>query len=68
MNDTDVYDTFTRGDELGVWMLNPDGSQYRGRVWPGVTVFWDPFANNSQLFWTEGLQNFSQKIPFDGLW
>jgi alpha-glucosidase len=34
-NDTDVYNSYTRGAELDVWLKNPDGTEYRGRVWPG---------------------------------
>ncbi len=30
-NDSDIYDSYTRGAELDVWLKNPDGSEYRGR-------------------------------------
>ncbi|KAJ9115910.1 hypothetical protein QFC22_005053 [Naganishia vaughanmartiniae] len=67
-NDSDVYQTYTRGAELDVWLKNPDGSEYRGRVWPGVTVFPDFSAPNSEQFWYEAYKNLSDVIPFSGIW
>jgi alpha-glucosidase len=49
-------------------LKNPDGSEYRGRVWPGITVFADYFSKNIQQYWTEALQNFTQTVAFSGLW
>ena len=40
-NASDAYAPFTRGNESGAFMLNPDGSLYIGSVWPGYTVFPD---------------------------
>lgn len=37
-NETDVYDPFTRGTELDVFIRNPDQSVFIGQVWPGYTV------------------------------
>ncbi|KAI0641236.1 glycosyl hydrolases family 31-domain-containing protein, partial [Trametes meyenii] len=69
VNDTDVYDTYTKGDELDVWMKNPDGSEYLGHVWPGYTVFPDWFANNTLELWAESLRNWSSAgVNFSGIW
>ncbi|KAH9911573.1 glycosyl hydrolases family 31-domain-containing protein [Epithele typhae] len=69
VNDTDVYDPYTRGVEQDVFMKNPDGSLYLGQVWPGYTVFPDWFANNTQGFWTEALRNWSQPgVNYSGIW
>ncbi|KAI1787666.1 glycosyl hydrolases family 31-domain-containing protein [Ganoderma leucocontextum] len=69
VNDSDVYDPYTRGTELDVFLKNPDGSQYLGQVWPGYTVFPDWFANNTQAFWTEALRNWSQSgVNYSGIW
>ncbi|EKM60281.1 glycoside hydrolase family 31 protein [Phanerochaete carnosa HHB-10118-sp] len=69
VNDTDIYDPYTRGAELDVWIKNPDGSEYVGQVWPGYTVFPDWFANNTQQYWTEALTNWSGLgIEFSGIW
>ncbi|KAI0364938.1 hypothetical protein BV20DRAFT_1039183 [Pilatotrama ljubarskyi] len=69
VNTSDVYDPYTRGSELDVWMRNPDGSPYFGQVWPGYTVFPDWFASNTSAFWTEALSNWSHAaVDFSGLW
>ncbi|EMD41237.1 glycoside hydrolase family 31 protein [Gelatoporia subvermispora B] len=69
VNDTDVYDPYTRGVELDTWIKNPDGSEYVGQVWPGYTVFPDWFAPNTLELWTEALQNWSAAgVEFSGLW
>ncbi|EKM60299.1 glycoside hydrolase family 31 protein [Phanerochaete carnosa HHB-10118-sp] len=69
INDTDVvYDTFTRGSELDVWIKNSDGSKYVGQVCPGYSVFQDWFAENTQQCWIEMLTNWSSlKIEFPGI-
>ncbi|KAI9066533.1 glycoside hydrolase family 31 protein [Trametes sanguinea] len=69
VNDTDVYDPYTRGVELDVWMKNPDGSKYIGQVWPGYTVFPDWFSEHSTAFWTEALKNWTELgVEFSGIW
>ncbi|KAI0770901.1 glycosyl hydrolases family 31-domain-containing protein [Trametes elegans] len=69
VNDSDVYEPYTRGSELDVWMKNPDGSNYLGQVWPGYTVFPDWFANNTRTFWAEALRNWSDSgLNFSGIW
>ncbi|WVF67066.1 hypothetical protein IAT40_001810 [Kwoniella sp. CBS 6097] len=67
-NDSDVFDVYSRGHELDVWMKNPDGTEYVGAVWPGFTVFPDWFNPNMQTVWNEAFYNFSQVVDFDGIW
>ncbi|KZT68499.1 glycoside hydrolase family 31 protein [Daedalea quercina L-15889] len=69
VNSTDIYDPYTRGVELDVWLKNPDGSEYVGQVWPGYTVFPDWFSDNAEDYWTEALSNWSQGgVEFSGIW
>ncbi|PCH40069.1 glycoside hydrolase family 31 protein [Wolfiporia cocos MD-104 SS10] len=69
VNATDIYDPYTRGVELDVWIKNPDGSEYVGQVWPGYTVFPDWFADNTESYWTEALRNWSEGgVEFSGIW
>ncbi|TCD60713.1 hypothetical protein EIP91_009634 [Steccherinum ochraceum] len=69
VNSTDIYDPYTRGVELEVFMKNPDGSEYVGQVWPGYTVFPDWFSKNAQTYWTEALTNWSRSgVDFSGIW
>ncbi|KIK64044.1 glycoside hydrolase family 31 protein [Collybiopsis luxurians FD-317 M1] len=68
-NASDVYDPYSRGHELDVFVKNPDSSEYIGQVWPGYTVFSDWFANATQQWWTEALKNWSDGgVEFSGLW
>ncbi|THG93044.1 hypothetical protein EW026_g8076 [Hermanssonia centrifuga] len=65
----DVYDPYTRGVELDVFMKNWDGAEYIGQVWPGYTVYPDWFAENAQKYWTEALSNWSNSgVEFSGIW
>ncbi|KAI0830858.1 glycosyl hydrolases family 31-domain-containing protein [Trametes gibbosa] len=69
VNDTDVYDPYTRGAELDVWLKNPDGTTYIGQVWPGYTVFPDWFSEHATAYWTEALKNWSALgVEFSGIW
>jgi alpha-glucosidase len=52
-NASDAYDTYTRGNESGVFLTNPDGSQYIGAVWPGYTVFPDWMSSNGVSWWVK---------------
>ncbi|PPQ90718.1 hypothetical protein CVT25_005026 [Psilocybe cyanescens] len=38
INATDIYNPYTKGVEKGVFITNPDGTEYVGQVWPGYTV------------------------------
>ncbi|KAI9663895.1 MAG: hypothetical protein M1821_007385 [Bathelium mastoideum] len=67
-NASDAYDTYTRGNESGVFMMNPDGSQYIGAVWPGYTVFPDWLSGNAVPWWSNEMKMWHDKIPFDGIW
>jgi alpha-glucosidase len=68
-NGTDTYKPYDVGTTQGVFIKNPDGSEYIGKVWPGYTVFPDYFHPNTTSWWTEMLQDwFDLGIEFDGLW
>ncbi|KAF2758763.1 hypothetical protein EJ05DRAFT_492880 [Pseudovirgaria hyperparasitica] len=67
-NASDIYGTFDRGKELDVFIKNPDGSDFVGKVWPGYTLFTDFMATNAQEFWTNELDLLHQEIPYDGIW
>lgn len=53
----------------GVFITNPDGSEYVGQVWPGFTVFPDWFQRSTQQWWTDALRNWSASgVEFSGIW
>ncbi|OSD05551.1 glycoside hydrolase family 31 protein [Trametes coccinea BRFM310] len=69
VNASDVYDPYTRGNELDIWTKNPDGSEYLGRSRPGYAVFPDWFANDTGAYWTEALRNWSRAgVNYSGIW
>jgi alpha-glucosidase len=67
-NASDGYDTYTRGNESGVFLTNPDGSQYIGAVWPGYTVFPDWMSSNGVSWWVKEMVEWYKEVPFSGFW
>jgi alpha-glucosidase len=67
-NASDAYDTYTRGNESGVFLTNPDGSQYIGAVWPGYTVFPDWMSSNGVAWWVKEMVEWYKEVPFSGFW
>ncbi|KAF2259796.1 hypothetical protein CC78DRAFT_52378 [Lojkania enalia] len=67
-NASDAYDTYTRGNESGVFMTNPDGSQYIGAVWPGYTVFPDWMSASGVQWWVNEMVEWYKEVPYDGFW
>ncbi|KAI9853072.1 MAG: hypothetical protein M1838_001573 [Thelocarpon superellum] len=67
-NESDRYDPFTRGNESGAFMTNPDGSLYIGAVWPGFTVFPDWLSAGAGGWWANELQTWHGNVSFDGIW
>lgn len=68
-NGTDSYDPYDIGQDLGIFVTNPDGSEYIGKAWPGYTVYPDYFAPNTTAWWTEALLNWTKMgVEFDGIW
>ena len=67
-NASDNYSVYTDGNDRGVFLKNPDGSQYIGSVWPGYTVFPDWHTGQSVPWWTDHIMQHHDKIPWDGIW
>ncbi|KAK0353781.1 hypothetical protein LTR91_013058 [Friedmanniomyces endolithicus] len=67
-NASDAYAPYNDGNSSGVFLKNPDGSQYIGEVWPGYTVFPDWHATNSVAWWTRNMQSHHNNVPWDGIW
>ncbi|CAF3506602.1 hypothetical protein FGSG_03462 [Fusarium graminearum PH-1] len=76
MVDPAVYDmesnpALDSGLEYDTFMKEPNGSDYRGVVWAGPSVFPDWFNPNSQKYWNDLFINFfdGENGPdIDGLW
>lgn len=67
-NASDNYSIYTDGNDRGVFLKNPDGSQYIGSVWPGYTVFPDWHAEQAVPWWTDSLLSHYKNVPWDGIW
>ncbi|KAI9677171.1 MAG: hypothetical protein M1829_002745 [Trizodia sp. TS-e1964] len=67
-NDSDAYETFSRGKKVDAFLKNSDGSLYIGKVWPGYTVFPDWLSPGSNNWWVNEIESFHSRIPFDGIW
>ncbi|KAK8245922.1 glycosyl hydrolases family 31-domain-containing protein [Phyllosticta capitalensis] len=67
-NASDAYATYDRGNEVGAFLKNPDGSQYIGSVWPGYTVFPDWQVDTAVPWWSDELVRWHKEIAFDGIW
>ncbi|USW49247.1 Putative glycoside hydrolase family 31, galactose mutarotase-like domain superfamily [Septoria linicola] len=67
-NASDAYSIYTDGNDRGVFLKNPDGSQYIGSVWPGYTVFPDWQAEQAVSWWTDSMLSHYKNVPWDGIW
>lgn len=64
---------YALGDEMGVFMKttqNPTlaNGNLIGQVWPGYTAFVDFFHPDANTFWSRGLSELYDLLPFDGIW
>ncbi|KAE8156028.1 glycosyl hydrolases family 31-domain-containing protein [Aspergillus tamarii] len=67
-NQTDAYPVFDRGNSVGAFITNPDGTLYIGDVWPGYTVFPDWLSEGAGPWWTNEFVEFHKQWAFDGAW
>jgi len=65
-NASDNYSVYTDGNDRGVFLKNPDGSQYIGSVWPGYTVFPDWHSGEAVPWWSDWMQKHHDNVPWDG--
>ncbi|KAF2113057.1 glycosyl hydrolases family 31-domain-containing protein [Lophiotrema nucula] len=64
-------DAYSNGVNLDVFLKLLNGSEYRGAVWPGVTVFPDWFHPNTQTYWNNEFASFfnaENGVDIDALW
>ena len=67
-NASDAYAPYERGNALGSFLKNPDGSQYIGEVWPGYTVFPDWIGGGAGKWWIDEMMTWHGEVSFDGIW
>ncbi len=61
------YAPYTSGHEAGIFLRNPDGSEYVGKVWPGDCVFPD-FSRPAARDWWGGQYRFLTDMGVHGFW
>ncbi|KAL5118895.1 hypothetical protein ACEQ8H_003218 [Pleosporales sp. CAS-2024a] len=67
----DNYSSYQRGVEQDVFLKAADKSNILGLQWPGVTVWPDWLAPNTEQWWTNEIDMFFDKdtgIDIDGIW
>lgn len=65
------HDTYQAGVDAGAFLQRDNGSEYRGVVWPGVTVFPDWFEPATQDYWNDQFLQFfnaDSGVDIDALW
>lgn len=63
------YPIYKKGLERDLYIKGIEpGHPLKGVTWPGYSVWIDFLHPSSTNFWQQCLQEFYEKIPFDGLW
>ncbi|KDQ16377.1 glycoside hydrolase family 31 protein [Botryobasidium botryosum FD-172 SS1] len=65
------YGAFDRGADMGLFLKKPDGSFFKGVVWPGVTVYPDWFHSDIDKYWQDEFKRFFNPetgFDIDGVW
>ena len=59
---------YNEGKKRDVFVKDANGSQFHGKVWPGITTFVDFFHPNASGYWQDMLETLYQKVKFSGIW
>jgi alpha-glucosidase len=65
------YDAYNNGVNADIFLKTPQGTLFKGRVWPGAAVFPDWFHSNTQQYWNSefaGFFNPDTGVDIDALW
>lgn len=64
------YRPYDLGNELDIFIKSPNtGKTFIGKVWNPVTSVFPDFTHPAtDLYWSELVKDYHQKVPFDGLW
>ncbi|KAL5119889.1 hypothetical protein ACEQ8H_002251 [Pleosporales sp. CAS-2024a] len=65
------YDAYNNGVDADIFLKNPNGDIFKGRVWPGTAVFPDWFHSSTQGYWNSEFSSFFNSdtgVDIDALW
>ncbi|XP_055950335.1 lysosomal alpha-glucosidase-like [Argiope bruennichi] len=64
-----TYPPYDEGLKEDIFVKNPDGTMFRGKVWTnGETVYPDFSHPKTPAYWMKLFSDFHNKIDFDGIW
>lgn len=64
-----TYPPYDEGIAKDIFVKNSDGSVFIGRVWNPVSTAYPDFTHpNATNYWASLLQDFYEKVKFDGIW
>ena len=61
------YDAYTQMNAQGLAVQNPSGFEFRGDVWPGLSVWPDFTMATTRDWWAGRIESFAS-IGIDGIW
>jgi alpha-glucosidase len=61
------YAVYQSGLDAGIFCRNPEGDEYVGLVWPGLTVFPDFSREDAREWWAAQVEDFA-KLGIVGAW
>ena len=61
-------DIYNIGGNNNIFVHDPNGANLLGYTGPGNVNFADWFDPNASMFWTIGLNELHEQIPFSGIW
>lgn len=62
------YQAYDSGVAQDIFIKNPDGTIFQGKVWPNEAVYPDYMHPNTDQWWGAQLDSFQSMVAFDGLW
>ena len=65
-----TYPPYDLGKELDIFIKSPNtGKDFVGKVWNPKTSVFPDFSNPlTDLYWSRLMQDYHEKVPFDGIW
>ncbi|CAL1274835.1 unnamed protein product [Larinioides sclopetarius] len=64
-----TYPPYDEGLEEDIFIKNPNGTVFKGKVWTGGETAFPDFSNpRATAYWSKQFSDFHNKVNFDGVW